>query len=722
MKGGYSMNNGKRSVSTLRNIGESRLRAFNRVGVETLEDLTRYYPRAYQNRGNTKTLSQIKELIRDGSEGPFSTVLTVGSAPRVHLIRRGMSLLKFRAFDDESVCEITFFNQNFLKDIFAVGASFRFWGRFTVAKNALSLTSPIFEPCIDEASLPPIVPVYPLTQGLTQKIVTTAVSDALRAVLPEYEEVLTPDILAATALPTSAYAVRNIHFPESEEALEKAKKRLTFDELFIASAALGMVGGKRRVQSRARLSDTDITCFTAKLPFEMTKAQKKAVSEIISDMESPFAMNRMLTGDVGSGKTVVAAAAAYACLKNKRDCLFMVPTEILANQHYKDLADLFAALGYEALLVTGHTSGADRKYAVSRLASRDPVLVIGTHALLSDDITPASLGLVIIDEQHRFGAMQRAALADKAEGIGTLTMSATPIPRSLSLVMYGTLDVSRIDELPKGRKPVDTFVVDEGYRARLNGFIKKQADEGHQVYIVCPAIEELPEKKTSENPEEAADIMLFDIPSPIEEALPVKAAAVYAEEIKQALPMLSVALVHGKMKAREREEIMSAFCKGEIDVLVSTTVIEVGVNVPNATLMVVENAERFGLSQLHQLRGRVGRGDAKSYFILVSDAKGEKARERLRTIKNCRNGYDIAEADLKQRGPGDLFSENGVMRQHGASSLVLSAGCTDTELIKTASDMAVNLLADDPLLEKDEHACLRRACEKFINKSENTMN
>ncbi len=716
------MNNKLRSVGTLRNIGDARVRAFNRVGVETLDDLAHYYPRAYQNRGNTRTLSEIRELIRDGAEGPFSTVLTVGSAPRVHLIRRGMSLLKFRAFDEDSVCEITFFNQNFLKDTFVVGASFRFWGRFTMSKSVLSLSSPLFEPCVNEADLPPIVPVYPLTQGLSQKIVQTAVSDSLRTVIPELEEVLPAGVLGASSLPSSAYAVRNIHFPESEEALEKAKKRLVFDELFVASCALGMSGGRKSIRSSSRISNGDISAFLSSLPFEMTGAQKKATQEIISDMQAPYAMNRMLTGDVGSGKTAVASAAAFACLNNQMDCLFMVPTEILANQHYKDLSELFSKVGFEVLLVTGHTSASDRRYAAMRLASDTPVLVIGTHALLSEDIVPSRLGLVIIDEQHRFGAMQRAALADKAKGVGTLTMSATPIPRSLSLVMYGTLDVSRIDELPAGRKPVDTFVVNEGYRARLNSFIKKQAEEGHQVYIVCPAIEELPEKKHSDNLEEAADIMLFDIPSPIEEALPMKAAAVYAEDIKRALPELSVALVHGKMKAREREEIMGEFCRGEIDVLVSTTVIEVGVNVPNATLMVVENAERFGLSQLHQLRGRVGRGDAKSYFILVSDAKGDKAKERLRTIKNCRNGFDIAEADLRLRGPGDLFSENGVMRQHGDSSLTLSAGCTDAALIKMASDMANAVLERDRLLENEENAPLRRACEKFISKSENTLN
>lgn len=715
------MKNGDRSITNLRNIGDSRRRAFERVGVRSINDMAKYYPRAYQNRGNTKTLAEIKELLREGETGPFSALLTVSSVPRVHMIRRGMTLLKFRAFDEDSTCEVTFFNQNFLKDVFHAGDSFRFWGRFGMSKGALQLTSPLFEPYVDESTLPPIVPVYPLTQGLTQKVVASAVSDALRVVLPEYEEYLPRDVLESSSLPTSAYALKNIHLPESEDALNSAKRRLVFDELFIASTALGLSGGRKKVKSGAVMKDTDITPFTDKLPYKLTDAQSRSVSEIISDMQSSFAMNRMLTGDVGSGKTVVAAASAYVCLKNGYDCLFMVPTEILANQHYNDLVKMFSFCDFEVMLLTGHTPASEKRRIAERVASKDPVLVIGTHALLSDDISPASLGLVIIDEQHRFGAMQRASLADKSKGIGTLVMSATPIPRTLSLVMYGTLDVSRIDELPAGRKPVDTFVVNEGYRARLNGFIKKQADEGHQVYIVCPAIEENKEKKQkSDGLEEYADIELFG--GFEEEEMPLKAATEYAEQLKSDLPMLSIALVHGKMKPAEREEIMTSFCKGEIDVLVSTTVIEVGVNVPNATLMVVENAERFGLSQLHQLRGRVGRGDAKSYFILVSDAKGERAVERLNTIKKCRNGYDIAEADLRQRGPGDLFSENGVMRQHGESAFTMAANCTDTALVALAADMASRVLSSDPKLEREENAGILKACERFISRSENTMN
>ncbi|MBR6807815.1 MAG: ATP-dependent DNA helicase RecG [Clostridia bacterium] len=713
-----------KKISDLRGVGESRRKAFERAGVSTLYDLVRYYPRAYQNRGNTKTLLEIKEcLINDEGNKPFSCILTVATEPRVHLIRRGMTLVKFRAFDEFGTCEVIFFNQNFLKDVFHAGSTFRFWGKFTFIRNSLSLASPLYEPCINDGrELPPIVPVYPLTSPLTQKIVSSAVSEALKEIIPEFEEMLPCDILKDASLPTIGYALRNIHHPESEAALELAMKRLVFDELFVTSVALALSGGKKRVPSSTQIRNIDIKRFTDNLPYSFTGAQKRSVNEIISDMTSPFAMNRILTGDVGSGKTVVAATGAYVCLNNGYDCLFMVPTEILARQHFNDLEPMLSRFGFTVHLLTGNISTSKRRVITEDLADPSkPTLVIGTQALLSPDVTPSSPGLVIIDEQHRFGAMQRASLADKAKGAGTLVMSATPIPRTLSLVVCGTLDVSKIDELPAGRQSVDTFVVSEDYRPRLNGFIKKQVDNGHQVYIVCPSIEEIEQsEKVNYDAEEYSDLTLFDVP--YEEQLPLKAAETYAEELKLQLPMLRIAVAHGRMKAQEREDVMAAFCAGRIDVLVSTTVIEVGVNVPNATLMIVENAERFGLSQLHQLRGRVGRGSAKSYFVLVSNTKSEKSRERLLTVKKCRNGYDIAEEDLKQRGPGDLFAENGVMRQHGRSQLVLASKCTDTNLFALANDMALRVLTDDPTLAKDKHSLIRNAAERFIAKSESTLN
>ena len=713
--------NGERKITELRGIGKSRADAFARVGVETFDDMVSYYPRAYQNRGNTMTVSEIKTAIDEGKNGPFSSVLTVAAEPKVRMIRRGMTLTKLRVFDETGVCEITYFNQNFLKDVFHTGAAFRFWGKFVFEHGKLAVSSPLYEPYVEGRELPPIVPVYPLTTGLTQKIVAAAAAEAMRLVLPERTEYLPHEVLAGASLPTSSYAIKNIHMPESVEALEAAKRRLIFDEIFLTSIALASSGVKKRIASSSEMCDGDANEFLELLPYRLTGAQSRALEEIISDMTGKYAMNRILTGDVGSGKTVVAAASAYISMKNGYDVLFMVPTEILANQHYKDLEPLFSQLGYNVFLLTGSVTKAERRIVTASLEGFAPTLVIGTHALLSDDIRPASLGLIIIDEQHRFGAMQRAALVEKCEGVNTLAMSATPIPRTLSMVIYGNLDVSRIDELPAGRQPVDTFIVNEGYRARLNGFIKKQVDEGRQVYVVCPSIEENTEKKEkSDSLEEAADILLFAADAP--EELPLKAARKYAEELSDLLVGVNVGFVHGKMKSAEREEIMKRFCSGELDVLVSTTVIEVGVNVPNATLMVVENAERFGLSQLHQLRGRVGRGNAKSYFILVTDSTAERSRERLATLKNNRNGYAIAEADLKQRGPGDFFAEGGAVRQHGRSPLTMASGCTDTELIALAVGMAERVLSADPELSMQEHSAIRERIGGLVRRNENLLN
>ncbi|MCI9448798.1 MAG: ATP-dependent DNA helicase RecG [Clostridiales bacterium] len=716
------MASGNISITKLNNIGESRRRAFEKVGVATLFDLIKYYPRAYQNRGYTMTVSEIKSELSSGTREIFSAVLTVAAEPQIRMIRRGMTLVKLRLFDENGACEATFFNQTFLKDVFHTGMTFRFWGKFVLSGGRLTVSSPIYEPVIEGRELPEIVPVYPLTSGLSQKIVASAVSGALKILLPETEEILSGKILEKYSLPTLPYAVKNIHFPDSEEALNAAKRRLMFDELIITSLALGISSKHAKCTTKFVSNNIDTSQFRKLLPYKLTGAQERASREILSDMSSGYAMNRMLTGDVGSGKTVVAAETAYVSLKNGYDCMLMAPTEILAAQHYGDLAPKMNTLGFETYLLTGSTRAAVRRNIITALASSTPVLVIGTHALISDDVISEKLGLIIIDEQHRFGAMQRAALADKAPDINTLVMSATPIPRTLSLIMSGGLDVSQIDELPKGRQTIDTFVVNESYRERLNRFIAKNAADGHQIYIVCPSIEESHEKKQArtENPEEMADILLTD--EPADEKIPLKAATAYTAELRRALPDLRIEFVHGKMKSSDRDQIMKSFCGGEIDVLVSTTVIEVGVNVPNATLMIIENAERFGLSALHQLRGRVGRGSFKSYMILVSDAKSDRAKERLNIIKHNSNGYSIAEEDLKLRGPGDLFAENGFMRQHGESALALASKCTDTELIAAATEAAAEILSSDPLLNNPKNNHLKQQIETFTRKERGTIN
>ncbi len=712
-------------VTVVKNVGASRAAAFNRVGVSTVGDLLRYFPRAYQNRGATKTIEQIKdEIATEDKErsDPCSVVITVSAEPYSKMIRRGMTITRVKAFDDTGFCEITFFNQPYVRDYFRTGAEFRLWGRFEYARGRLTITSPVWEPAAPGADLPPIVPVYPLTQGLTQKTVSQAVSNALALAGAALDEYLPENVLQKSSLPTYSYAIRNIHCPASVEALEEAKRRLAFDELLLTSLALSVSGGNRKIESSVSVGSTDLTPLTSLLPYSLTPSQKRSVGEILRDMSGDHAMNRILVGDVGSGKTVVAAAAAYAVMRSGYSAALMAPTEILALQHYTDLMQLFEKLGLECMLLTGSTGASQRKKILAALSDpSEPVLIIGTHALISPDVDPVNLGLVIIDEQHRFGVMQRAALADKTEGVHTLVMSATPIPRTLSLIAYGNLAVSRLDELPSGRLPIDTFAVDESYRRRLNGFIQKQVDEGHQVYVVCPAVEEVkkPEKET-DDPLEMANITLFDLALP-DDDLPMKSAVAYTDELKRELPGCRIAFVHGKMRPAEKDSVMRSFASGDIDVLVSTTVIEVGVNVPNATLMIVENAERFGLSQLHQLRGRVGRGGAKSYFVMVSDSKSEKALQRISVLKNSRDGYEIAEADLRQRGPGDILSENSVIRQHGQSSMLLVKGCTDAALLETATEAVTAILGDDPALIKPANAGIRSKVERLVAGSAGTI-
>lgn len=711
-----------KDVSTLRGVGEARKKALSKLGVETVGDLLALYPRGYQNRGNTLTLREIKEKLIDGERGPFSSVLTISSEPKVNMIRRGMVLMKVRAFDETGSVEITWFNQQYLKDQIHTGDTFRFFGRFTSEKSKIQLNSPIMEKYDENVPLPDIVPVYPLTSGLNQKFMATITAEALRVGGRELAEYMPREILEELRLPTYAYTVYNIHRPDTLSTLESAKRRLVFDELYLLFLSMALGKAVVRKENTLKLTDTDISPFLSSLPFELTGAQARCVSEIIGDMSGDKLMNRILTGDVGSGKTAVAEAAAYAVVKNGCRVAIMVPTEILALQHYESFSSVFEPLGIKCACLTGSTKKRERDQILAGIGGygANIDIVIGTHALLTEGVEIADLGLAIIDEQHRFGVNQRAALFEKAKNVHSLVMSATPIPRTLTLAAYGSIDVSRIDELPKGRQKIDTFIVGESYRERLNGFIQKQADEGHQTYVVCPAVEESAEP--SADIENAANIDLFSLDITIDESVPLKAATAHADYLADNLPSLNVAFVHGKMKSADKERVMNEFASGNVDVLVSTTVIEVGVNVPNATLMIVENAERFGLAQLHQLRGRVGRGDAKSYFVLVSDSKNPEALHRLRAIKSTTDGFEIAEYDLELRGPGDFFGESGTIRQHGQMSLRLAATCRDTVLIERASYYANKTLADDPHLIKESNRKISDKLSELEKLSKHTMN
>ena len=621
-------------IEALSGVGPTRKTAYNKMGIYTVEDLLYHFPRAYEHRGDVRALAESRDEAYRTGKARMATLLTVSTEPRVSRVKGRMTVLKFRAFDESGSCEITFFNQEFLRNTFSVGGVFRFYGRVEAAgKDRYTMTAPAFEPFVESGPLPPLYAVYPLTEGISNKMI----SDHIRQSLPAtslVEDPLPESVRAAEGLCTLGYALREIHAPADFQSLHTAKRRLAFDEFFRFALGLGTAGRTARVKGApiCRVSEATINEFLKALPYALTGAQSRALADLRRDMASDTAMNRMIVGDVGCGKTVCAAAAMYIAVKAGRQAALMAPTSILATQHAADLLPLFEKLGIRGALLTGHTPVAQKKKIYAALANQDPAkrldVVIGTQALLSEGVTFAAPGLVVTDEQHRFGVNQRATLSEKNANAHLLVMSATPIPRTLALVMYGDLEVSRIDEMPPGRQRVDTFVVDESYRARLDAFIRKNVDAGGQVYVVCPAVEEAEsDEDTALIPisadfggEQTAMAMVKGEPD-----LPMKAAVQYAAELQERLPDLTVAFVHGKMKPAEKDKVMTAFAAGEIQVLVSTTVIEVGVNVPNACLMLVENAERFGLSQLHQLRGRVGRGTKKSYCVLIRNGGGETA-------------------------------------------------------------------------------------------------
>lgn len=704
-------------VTTINGIGKARAKCFEKLGVFTIRDLLYFFPRAYENRGDTSL------LFNSVDDKAHAFVLTVGNEPRNSLIRRGMALTKFKAFDESGSVEIVFFNQTYLKSVFTKGASFRFWGKIARNKNVYQISSPKFEPIIEGVPLPDFIPIYSLTEGLTQKNVSEAVNrsliehgGALRDYLPEH-------IRLKMKLPTLISAIRCIHNPESKELLSLSLKRIAFDEMLMFSLGNLLSYQSHRKQNGIPMKECDFRPLTNSLPFALTPSQKQVCREIVNDMTRVGApMNRILIGDVGSGKTVCAIIAMYLVAQNGYQAALMVPTEILANQHYRDISALFESLGLKTALLTGSLTTTQKNAIYKGLSSCGPDridVVIGTHALLSDKITFSNLGITITDEQHRFGVLQRAALKSKNENAHLLVMSATPIPRTLALALYGNLDISKIEGLPSGRQRVGTFFVNNSYRERLHGFIRKQVSEGGQVYIVCPSIEEV-EVVTNEEGDEGVKISDIISQNYSNEALPIKAASVYVRELREEVfPDLRIELIHGKLKQAEKDSIMRDFSNGDIDILVSTTVIEVGVNVPNASLMIVENAERFGLSQLHQLRGRVGRGSKKSWCVLVSDTHSQTAISRLNVMTNEYDGFEIAESDLRLRGPGDFiaasFGESSALRQSGVPSLDFSRLFSDSELLSCASDIAQELIKADPELNSPENAPLLAETFRLFN-------
>lgn len=701
-------------IGALYGVGPAYEKYFNSNDIYTVRDMLYYFPRAYQNRADIRLVA---EPCFDNL--PHAYLLTVSSDAKSAEIRKGLNLLKFKAFDESGSVNITFFNQSYLKDTFTVGKTFRFWGRISQEKRTLCLNSPSYEPYSEEKPPNPYVSVYPLFKGVNQKYLARVLSQ-IRPFIPTIIKDHIPEsVRLKNGLCTLAYALENIHFPENPDALDRAIKRLTFDELFIFALSISQMKTVSELKTAPLMSQVDLTPLLSQLPYELTDAQKRAISEIQADMcakSDDFVsqitrkpMNRILVGDVGSGKTICATASAYIACKSGYQCALMVPTEILAFQHFEDLSPMLEGLGISCELLTGSVPAKAKKEILSRLKSGETQFVIGTHALIQSGVEFSRLGLVITDEQHRFGVMQRASLAEKSKSAHVLVMSATPIPRTLSLMIYGDLDISLIDKMPLGRQRVDTFVVDESYRARLNAFIRKQVDAGHQVYIVCPSVEEKKEDVLDNADFNPFIIQYSDTP-------PLKATVDFAKELSEnVFPDLTVGFLHGKMKAKEKDQIMMDFASGKTNILVSTTVIEVGVNVPNATLMIVENAERFGLSQLHQLRGRVGRGNDKSYCILVSNSRSESSRERLEIMRTTYDGYTIAERDLKMRGPGDFFSSNSSIRQSGEVSFNIAKSCSDEALLHSAFESAKIVLCVDKTLSSPENALLRAEVLKICN-------
>ena len=688
MQGGESMARLGDPVTILKGVGEAKAKLFANLNIFTLGDLICHFPRGYEDRTKLVTISELSPDV------PACFRATVMNNPRTAHIRKGLDMTKVQLADTTGRLNVTFFNNRFAAGQLEYGREYIFYGAVSGDFVGYNMTNPVFEnPDSPGLTTRRVLPIYPLTAGLTNAAVGKAVLQAL-AVCDPPGEILPEAVRAEYGILPAEEAYHAIHQPRDMEQAVQAKKRLIFEEFFVFSAGLSLMRASRAEKKCTPYHNFNMKPFYGSLPFSLTGAQSRAVEEILSDFRSGKPMNRLVQGDVGSGKTMVAAAAAYCAAGNGAQTALMAPTEILAEQHYASLSKLFAPLGITVDLLTGSMTVRQKREARERLASGETQVVVGTHALLTDATRFLRLGLVIADEQHRFGVAQRSKLSEKGEDPHLLVMSATPIPRTLALLMYGDLDVSILDELPPGRQTVETFLVGESYRARINAFIRKQVAEGHQCFVVCPAVEENQE-------------------------LGVKAASAWAETLQQTVfPDLRIALLHGQMKGAEKEAAMAAFARGEADVMVATTVIEVGVDVPNATLMVIEDADRFGLSQLHQLRGRVGRGKAKSYCILTSHNRNPETLQRLKALCKTNDGFRIAEEDLKLRGPGDFFGS----RQSGLPAFRVGDLSCDLATLKQAQTASAQWIDAHGTEDTPEARALRERIGELFSRAEGTMN
>ena len=673
------MNRYDTPIQYVKGVGEKRAKLFEKLDVHNLYDLIHLYPRSYTD---FTSLTEISKLV----PGETACVrATVGAPVSKSMIRKNMTLFKTIAFDETGVLHITIYNSRFVAEALEEGEEYFFLGKVTLSGGHLEMSGPLIEPFREDLTLKPI---YPQTAGLSSKMIEKAVKNAL--VLQREMNCVDPipdSVRKKYTLCHEQYALSSIHFPKTGGDIQIARKRLIFEELLTLQSGLMRLRKRSREEIPAVIKKDYSKQFIASLPFSLTAAQQRAIDDCITDMKKCEPMNRLVQGDVGSGKTVVAAALIYCAVKNGCQCAMMAPTEILATQHFETLRKMLPG-EINVVLLTGSLTASKKKKIKEEIRSGSADVIIGTHAILTDDVEFRSLSLVVTDEQHRFGVRQRGTLNEKGNNPHVLVMSATPIPRTLSLIIYGDLDVSVIDELPRGRQKIDTFAVDSSYKKRIYAFIKKHLDMGLQAYIVCPLVEESESSLTS--------------------------AVKYAKELSEKeFSSYKVGLLHGKMKPKDKKETMEAFAKGEISLLVSTTVIEVGIDVPNAVLMVIENADMFGLSQLHQLRGRVGRGSEKSYCILISDAKGESSKKRLEVMCRTNDGFLIADEDLRLRGPGDFFGS----KQHGLPEMRIADLLEDMVTLKQTQEAARAIFASDSELQKEEHKGLCDAVNRLFDKN-----
>jgi ATP-dependent DNA helicase RecG len=668
----------KSNIGTLKGVGKVRVELFRKLGIDTVEDLLYHFPRRYEDRGN---IMKIAEIVPEESCSVLGTV----TYPPVNIrSQRGVRLTRSLVKDGTGTLEIVWFNQPYITSKLALGKQYIFYGK-AKKTSRMQMINPTIIQLEDMDKECVLVPVYPTVAGLTQAVIRQTIRQALD-MLKDIEDPLPESVLRKYRLADFGESIRHVHYPKDMESLEKARRRCVFQELLEFQLALLSMRKQDNEAAGIMFNKSTLTdSFIKSLPFELTDAQHRVFNEIYTDMTLPKTMNRLVQGDVGSGKTVVAVLAMLVAAESGYQSAMMAPTEILAQQHFNTVSRLLEGFPFRVALLTGSTTAKKAKEILSGLANGDIHIIIGTHALIEERVQYHNLGLVITDEQHRFGVKQRALLSRKGNNPDMLVMTATPIPRTLAMILYGDLDISIIDEMPPGRIKVKTYVVTEDYRERIDRFILKEVGEGRQVYIICPLVED-------------------------SEMIDAYSAVKTAEEAAAKFKDCRVGIIHGKMKPAEKEEVMKSFAEGSIDILVSTTVVEVGVDVPNASLMVVENAERFGLAQLHQLRGRVGRGKNQSYCILFNQGSSEVSKERLEIMTKSTDGFYISEQDLKLRGPGEFFGT----RQHGLPELKIANLYTDMNILKEAQECSERIYRYG-YLEKEEYSRLKDRVYHFYN-------